>query len=173
MARRTLPDSGHVPIALTVSGTDAAQIDEVLTRPEFAGWSRPEWCREIIRTALRYYMRAPSADAGEARGSARPAAARPGPASEQPAQASEQPAPPSPSRPPAPVASSAQAPAPASQRRPPPTEQPAPADQAPGEALPGGWDGPEQPAQPQCPHPADARDYERGVCAACGAVIWD
>ena len=37
-----------------------AQIDEVLTRPEFADWSRSEWCREIIRTALRYYMRGPA-----------------------------------------------------------------------------------------------------------------
>ena len=32
-------------------------------------------------------------------------------------------------------------------------------------------DGP--PAQPQCSHPADARDYETGTCAACGAILWD
>jgi hypothetical protein len=25
-------------------------------RPEFAGWTRAEWCREIIRSALRYYV---------------------------------------------------------------------------------------------------------------------
>ena len=46
----------RVPIGLKVSEADAARIDEVLARPEFAGWTRPEWCREIIRSALRYYV---------------------------------------------------------------------------------------------------------------------
>jgi hypothetical protein len=54
MARARLVDSARVPIGLKVSEADAARIDEVLTRPEFAGWTRAEWCREIIRSALRY-----------------------------------------------------------------------------------------------------------------------
>jgi hypothetical protein len=24
-----------------------------------------------------------------------------------------------------------------------------------------------------CPHPAEARDYQSGTCAACGAILWD
>jgi len=173
MARRALPDSDHVPIGLTVSETDAAQIDEVLTRPEFAGWSRSEWCREIIRTALRYYMREPAAGAGEARGSARPAVAQPAPASERPPPPGRQSAPSSRQS-----ASSSRQSAPIREpAAPPAASEPAaaggPLDPAPREARPDDWDVPEQPAQPDCPHPADARDYERGVCAACGAVIWD
>jgi hypothetical protein len=31
----------------------------------------------------------------------------------------------------------------------------------------------ERPAQAECPHPADARDYQSGTCAACGAILWD
>jgi hypothetical protein len=151
MARRTLPDADHVPIGLRVSETDAAQIDEVLTRPEFAGWSRSEWCREIIRTALRYYVGGPPApDPREPRASGRPAAARPASSSEQtaPTPATEQ-----------------TAPTPAGER-------PLPVPPAAADA-PDGWDGPEHPAQPECPHPASARDYERGTCTACGAVLWD
>ena len=34
-------------------------------------------------------------------------------------------------------------------------------------------DEPERPAQAECPHPADARDYQSGTCAACGAILWD
>lgn len=60
MARSRLPDTASVPIVLRISVTedDVARIDQVLARPEFAEWSRSEWCLEIIRTALRYYMRA-------------------------------------------------------------------------------------------------------------------
>ena len=25
----------------------------------------------------------------------------------------------------------------------------------------------------ECPHPADARDYQTGTCAVCGAILWD
>ena len=153
MARRTLPDAEHVPIGLTVSETDAAQIDEVLTRPEFAGWSRSEWCREIIRTALRYYVGGPA----------------PGTGSEQPGHVSarEQPAPAPPKEQPAAVSPGEQPlPMPAGER-----PVPMPADD--GGAAPDGWSEPADPARPECPHPADARDYERGVCAACGTVIWD
>ena len=32
---------------------------------------------------------------------------------------------------------------------------------------------PELPDQAECPHPADARDYQTGTCAACGAILWD
>ena len=31
----------------------------------------------------------------------------------------------------------------------------------------------ERPAQAECPHPADARDYQSGTCGACGAILWD
>jgi hypothetical protein len=148
MARRTLPDADHIPIGLTVSETDAAQIDEVLTRPEFAGWSRSEWCREIVRTALRYYVGGPPAPP-------------PAPSGEQPAPVSrtEQPASAPPRQQPAPVS---------------PGERPAPLAPADDDgAAADGGDEPENRAQPECPHPADVRDYERGVCGACGAVIWD
>jgi hypothetical protein len=68
MARPRRPDSARVPIGLKVSEEDAARIDRVLARPEFAGWSRSEWCREIIRSALRYYAGDPPApDPGPAR----------------------------------------------------------------------------------------------------------
>src|SRR6516225_3834894 len=67
MARSRLPPTASVPIVLriSISEDDVAQIDEVLTRPEFADWSRSEWCREIIRTALRYYMRRTAAAKAE------------------------------------------------------------------------------------------------------------
>ena len=57
MARTKLPDKARVTIGLKVSEAEATQIDQVLMRPEFAGWTRAEWCREIVRTALRYYAR--------------------------------------------------------------------------------------------------------------------
>src|SRR5207344_3284564 len=150
MARPKLAGSTHVPIRLKVSEADAARIDEVLTRPEFAGWTRPEWCREIIRSALRYYAGdAPGPDPGQARAAVRPADAQPGP----------------PSQPPPPTAASSPAPA------------PSPADEAAADDVAGAdgepRDAPEPPAQLECSHPADARDYETGTCAACGAILWD
>jgi len=137
MARTKLPDKARVTIGLKVSEADATQIDQVLTRPEFAGWTRAEWCREIVRTALRYYAADPPPPGpDQAHAAARPAAAHPAP-----------PGPP-------PVA--AAAPAPASP--PEPLESP---------------ESPEALDKADCPHPADARDYERGACAACGAILWD
>ena len=155
MARTKLPDKARVTIGLKVSEADATQMDQVLTRPEFAGWTRAEWCREIVRTALRYY------------------AADPPPPAAQPAPPGPPPPPPAvPAGPPVPAA-----------RRP----------DAEGEAAMGGAGGPgpdgmapleppqpleplespESPARADCPHPADARDYERGACAVCGAILWD
>jgi hypothetical protein len=90
MARTKVPDKARVPIGLKVSEADATQIDQVLLRPEFAGWTRAEWCREIVRTALRYYAGdPPPPDPGRARAAAQPAA--------QPAAA--QPVPPGPAPP--------------------------------------------------------------------------
>lgn len=147
MARPRLPDSALVRIGLEVSEADAAGIDEVLARPEFAGWTRSEWCREIIRTALRYYVGDPCApDPRSVRASELPAASQPAAPSQLPAATA--------ARPPIPAAG---VPSPAG---PPGTSEPAPAAR---EAL----------AQPECPHPADARDYETGTCAACGAILWD
>jgi len=67
--RRT--ESESVPIWLKLSEDDAAQMEQVLARPEFAGWTRAEWCLEIIQTALRYYARRPVAEPGRERGSAK------------------------------------------------------------------------------------------------------
>src|ERR1700689_4377602 len=87
MARPRLAASACVPVGLEVSEADAARIDEVLTRPEFAGWTRSEWCREIIRSALRYYVGDDSApDPGQGRTSV-PAAPRPASPAQPPAPA--------------------------------------------------------------------------------------
>jgi len=153
MARTKLPDKARVTIGLKVSEADATQIDQVLTRPEFAGWTRAEWCREIVRTALRYYAADPPP----------PGAAQPAPPGPPPPAAATSPAP---AGPPVPAA-----------RRPDAAGEPA-ADGA-GEPGPHGLEPPEplespaSPAPADCPHPPDARDYERGACAACGAILWD
>jgi hypothetical protein len=84
MARTRLPDPARVPIGLEVSDADAARIDQVLARPEFAGWSRADWCREIIRTALRYYV-GDAPGTGRERASARPAVPQPASPSPPPA----------------------------------------------------------------------------------------
>lgn len=134
MPRSRLPDPVCVPIGLTVTGDDAARIDQVLARPEFAGWTRAEWCLEIVRTALRYYVGEPAA--GEA----------------------------------------AQAPAPPA-RGAPARGAPAPAEEAlpvmPEEEAPAVAEEEATPERRYCSHPADARDYETGTCAACGAILWD
>ena len=163
MARTKLPDKARVTIGLKVSEAEATQIDQVLTRPEFAGWTRAEWCREIVRTALRYYAAdPPPPDPGRARAAARPAAP-PVPPS---------PPPPAPASPPLPAAG----------------RSGAAGGSAAGEASHPGPDGlerlespeppesqesPDSPARADCPHPADARDYEHGACAVCGAILWD
>ena len=138
MARSRLPDTASVPIVLriSISEDDVAQIDRVLARPEFADWSRSEWCREIIRTALRYYTRKLAAPEAE----------------------------------PAPTSAPAPAPAPDSAPPAPPAlvPDPAPPDDYQAEPEP-----PEPPGRPDCSHPQDARDYQTGTCAACGAILWD
>src|SRR5271157_6224762 len=78
MARPRRPDSVWVPIGLEVSEADAARIDQVLARPEFAGWTRAEWCREIVRSALRYYVGDdPAPEPRQGRTPARPADPQP------------------------------------------------------------------------------------------------
>ena len=157
MAHPRRPDSVWVPIGLKVSKADAARIEQVLARPEFAGWTRAEWCREIVRSALRYYAGDdPVRDPGEARVSARPVAAAP----VSPGQAASRAAAGSPAS-----AVSAAAGSPVT------AVSAADTAAAPGsESVPA---APEPPAQLECSHPADARDYETGTCAACGSILWD
>ena len=171
-AGRTEPDS--VSIWLKLSAEDAARMTQVLTRPEFAGWTRAEWCLEMIQTALGYYTRPrPAAGPdGERAPAAEPAPAesapRGGAAAAEPAE--PEPAEPEPAGPAAPESARSLMPraelvrcAGAGARR---TErvldEPEPVADEPG-----------PPAQADCPHPADARDYQSGTCAACGAILWD
>jgi hypothetical protein len=94
MARPGRTESASLPIWLKLSEADAAQLEHVLARPEFAGWTRAEWCLEIIQTALRYYARRDAADEpGRKRASARPAAAAPEPAGGAPETAGGAPEP--------------------------------------------------------------------------------
>src|SRR5437763_3524920 len=72
-----------VPIWLKLSAADSAKMDQVLARPEFEGWTKGEWCLEIIQTALRYYTRPrPAGEPGRKRASAQPAAAPASPPAE-------------------------------------------------------------------------------------------
>ena len=144
-AGQTEPDS--VSIWLKLSGEDAARMTQVLARPEFAGWTRAEWCLEMIQTALGYYTRPrPAAGPGRAP-AAEPEAAEPEPEAAEPEAAAE----PVPDEPEARV-----------------DDPKASADEPELVA-----DELERPAQAECPHPADARDYQSGTCAACGAILWD
>jgi hypothetical protein len=190
MARPERTESASLPIWLKLSEADAAQLEQVLARPEFAGWTRAEWCLEIIQTALRYYARRPAAEPGQERASARPAAAArpaappeptpgPSPAGPEPAPAAPKPrrAAPKPRRAAAkarPAASRTERPAPEAQpaapERPPP-ERTVPERPPPERTVPEPEAGPLDP--PECSHPADARDYQTGTCAACGAILWD
>jgi hypothetical protein len=153
MARpgRTEPDS--VSIWLKLSEEDAARMTQVLARPEFAGWTRAEWCLEMIQTALGYYTR-PRPAAGPDRKQA-PAA--------EPEAATEH----------APAGEAVAEPAPVPDEPEPvlaaPEPEPEPAANEPESEA----DEPKRPAQAECPHPADARDYQSGTCAACGAILWD
>ena len=161
-AGRTEPDS--VSIWLKLSAEDAARMTQVLARPEFAGWTRAEWCLEMIQTALGYYTR-PRPAAGADR--ERAPAAEPAPAEPAPAE-------------PAPVEEAAPATTEAVEE-PEPEEpeltEPEPAGSVAPEPVPDApepvADEPEAPVQADCPHPADARDYQSGTCAACGAILWD
>jgi ribonuclease E len=151
-AGQTEPDS--VSIWLKLSGEDAARMTQVLARPEFAGWTRAEWCLEMIQTALGYYTRPrPAAGPGRA------PAAEPEPAAAEPEAAEPESAAPElvPDEPEARVDDKA------------PADEPEPV----ADELELVADEPERPAQAECPHPADARDYQSGTCAACGAILWD
>ena len=77
MARPGRTESESVPIWLKLSEADAAQMEQVLARPEFAGWTKAEWCLEIIQTALRYYTKRPVAEPSRERAPERPAASEP------------------------------------------------------------------------------------------------
>ena len=164
-AGRTEPDS--VSIWLKLSAEDAARMTQVLTRPEFAGWTRAEWCLEMIQTALGYYTRPrPAAGAdGERAPAAEPAPAEPAPAEPAPAEPAPAESAPAESAPaesaPAEEAATATTEA---------VEKPEPAGSVAPEPVAG---EPEPPVQAECPHPADARDYQSGTCAACGAILWD
>jgi hypothetical protein len=163
-AGRTEPDS--VSIWLKLSAEDAARMTQVLTRPEFAGWTRAEWCLEMIQTALGYYTRPrPTAGAGGERApAAEPAPPEPAPAESAPAESA--PAESAPVKEPEPAE-----PEPARSAAPEPVAD-APEPVADDEPEPVA-DEPEPPVQAECPHPADARDYQSGTCAACGAILWD
>src|SRR3954468_9903009 len=72
-----------VPIWLKLSAVDSAKMDLVLARPEFEGWTKGEWCLEIIQTALRYYTRPrPAGEPSRRRAPARPTGDRPPPVAE-------------------------------------------------------------------------------------------
>jgi hypothetical protein len=162
-AGRTEPDS--VSIWLKLSAEDAARMTQVLRRPEFAGWTRAEWCLEMIQTALGYYTRPrPAAGAdGERAPAAEPPPPEPAPAEPAPAEpvaAESAPAESAPVKEPEPARSDAPEPVP---------DAPAPVADEPEPVA----DEPEPPVQAECPHPADARDYQSGTCAACGAILWD
>ena len=206
MARPGRTESESVPIWLKLSEDDAAQMEQVLARPEFAGWTKAEWCLEIIQTALRYYTKRPVAEPGRTRPPARPAATEP-----EPPPPAREPSPPAPEpSPPAPEPelaapepelaapepeSAARKPesaprergssppnrvraAPKRQRAAPKRERAAPkplrADPEPEPVAPQATAATaESPPQPECPHPADARDYQTGTCVVCGAILWD
>jgi hypothetical protein len=168
MACPELPDSARVRIELEVSGFDAARIDEVVTRPEFAGWTRGEWCVEIIRTALRYYVReAPAGDRGQEPAEQSVAGRQEAPATPSSNQTStaatpaDGPSPDGPDNPGRPVAAASEPVA-----NPEPMANPEPAAEFQSEPT-------AEPGAPECAHPAGARDYETGTCAACGAILWD
>ena len=144
-------ESASVPIWLKLSEVDAARMEKVLARPEFAGWTKAEWCLEIIQTALRYYTKTrPVAEA--ARGPA-PEAPEPVEPEPEPVRAAAAPIEPVPLEPEEPVA-----------------EEPVAAEPVAAEPV---AEVPEPPDQAECPHPADARDYQTGTCAVCGAILWD
>jgi hypothetical protein len=133
-AGQTEPDS--VSIWLKLSGEDAARMTKVLARPEFAGWTRAEWCLEMIQTALGYYTRPRPPTAPAQSVAPEPESAAPELIPDEPEARVDDPK------------ASADEPEPVADE----LERPAPAE---------------------CPHPADARDYQSGTCAACGAILWD
>ena len=206
MARPRQTESESVPIWLKLSEADAEQMDQVLARPEFAGWTKAEWCLEIIQTALRYYSKRPVAEPGRARASTRPAATEPEPSRRAPKPGSPVPEPKRPAPEPKRAAPEPKRAAPepesavpepkrAAPRRKAAASRPRPAAPKPRPVAPGPVRAapapeavapepeqagpepqpaaPESPSEAECLHPADARDYQTGTCAACGAILWD
>ena len=195
MARAGRTESESVPIWLKLSEADAEQMDQVLARPEFAGWTKAEWCLEIIQTALRYYAKRPVAEPGQARPPARPAATEPEPPPPAPATESAAPQPESAAPQPKRTARKRRPAAPEPRRAAPKRKPAAPEtgragqetgraapepervtpepEQAAPEPEPTAAATAESPLEAECPHPADARDYQTGTCAACGAILWD
>ena len=183
-AGQTEPDS--VSIWLKLSGEDAARMTQVLARPEFAGWTRAEWCLEMIQTALGYYTRprpaagpgrAPAAEPEPPAAEPEPPAAEPEPPAAEPERAAAEP---EAAAGPAPVAagpaaaeSVAAEPESAAPELVPDEPEARVDDEAPADEPEPVADELERPAQAECPHPADARDYQSGTCAACGAILWD
>ena len=179
MARPRQTESESVAIWLKLSEADAAQLDQVLARPEFAGWTKPEWCLEIIQTALRYYAKRPVAEPGQARAPAPPAATEPEPPPPAPEPESAAPQPqPQPKRTAPKRRRTAPQPRQAAPKRTPAAPEPErtapePERSEPGPVAPEPTAAVPESPQPECPHPADARDYQTGTCAACGAILWD
>jgi hypothetical protein len=279
MARPGRSEDTSVPIWLKLSAADSAKMDQVLARPEFEGWTKGEWCLEIIQTALRYYTKprpagepgrkrapgvrtaesaptpaetmAPPAETTPPPGRAaapprvRPArddAGRPPPAAKRTSPRREpepvaperprlrqppEPEQPQPRRAPEPEQRRPQRPAepePQQSRRepesepqpsrrptkpevrqsrrvpepeqspsrraakpkpPPPLPQPGRGPAEAGAAEPGRPEPGRPESEPfdlaeadpvsaaECSHPAEARDYQSGTCAACGAILWD
>ncbi len=169
MARAGRTESDSVPIWLKLSEDDAARMAQVLARPEFAGWTRAEWCLEMIQTALRYYTR--TRPAAEPAPEAEAAVPAPGVAVPEPGVAVPEPGVAVPEPGVAVPEPGVAAPAPGVAV---PEPAPAPERVAPeAEALEPVQAAAEPAAQPECSHPADARDYQTGTCGACGAILWD
>jgi hypothetical protein len=142
-------------------------MTQVLTRPEFAGWTRAEWCLEMIQTALGYYTRPrPTAAGGDP---ASTPAAEPAPVEEPATETTEVVEEPEPAGP-EPAGSVAPELEPAGSVA--PELVPDALETVSGAPEPVA-DEPEPTVQADCPHPADARDYQSGTCAACGAILWD
>ena len=149
-------ESASVPIWLKLSEVDAERMEKVLARPEFAGWTKAEWCLEIIQTALRYYTKTrPAAEAARGPAPEAPQPVEPEPGPVRAAAAPMKPAPLEPEELLEPEE---------------PETEPVPAEPVAEEPV---AEEPEPPDQAECPHPADARDYQTGTCAVCGAILWD
>src|SRR5690348_12416670 len=183
MARAGQTEPESVSIWLKLSGEDAARMTQVLARPEFAGWTRAEWCLEMIQTALGYYTRPrPAAGPGRApAGEPEPEAAQPEAAEPEVVQpVAAGPVPVEAAAGPAPVDAEPEAagsvaaePESATPGLVPDEPEARVDDKATADEPEPVADKLERPASAECPHPADARDYQSGTCAACGAILWD
>jgi hypothetical protein len=158
MARPGRSEDTSVPIWLKLSAVDSAKMDQVLARPEFEGWTKGEWCLEIIQTALRYYTRPrPAGEPGRRRAPARPATAPvPPPAEAVPPPAEAVPSPAEPVPPPAEASSPPDKPAPprarparTAARRPPPVKRTSPSHEP-------------EPVVPERPQPPEPGQLDTG-----------